>query len=232
MSDSTTKVPEHIGFILDGNRRWARARSLPTLEGHRRGYNKLKKIADAAFEKGVKFVSVFIFSTENWNRSKNEVSFLMDLALKMATRDLKEIHAKNIKIIWLGSEEHLSKKLIKALKNAVKTTKNNNKGTLALCFNYGGKAEIVQAVRKIIKAGYEPEDVTEESIANNLYVPTLPPIDIVVRTSGELRLSNFMLWRVAYSELMFINKYWPDFDTDDLNNVIAEYSKRQPRLGG
>jgi undecaprenyl diphosphate synthase len=228
---SSKVVPSHIGIIMDGNRRWAKDRGLSALEGHRKGYEVLKTISEAALDRGVKYITAFAFSTENWNRTKEEVGYLMDLAYKMVSRDLKEMHQKNIRIVWLGSEERISKKLIKALKKAVETTKNNTKGTLALCFNYGGKEEIVQAMKNLMNDGVKADDITEEKISKYLYTPDVPPIDIMVRTSGEQRISNFMLWRVAYSELMFVDKHWPDFDEQDLDNVIKEFGRRQRRFG-
>jgi len=233
MSDTNNQaLPNHIGLILDGNRRWARSKGLPTLEGHRRGYDILKNIAEAAFDRGVSYVSAFIFSTENWDRSKEEVSYLMNLALKMVTRDLKDINKKGIKVVWLGSQKEVSKKLIEALKNAEEATKNNTKGTLALCFNYGGHREIAEAVKRMMGDGVVAAEVDESKIADYLYASDVPPIDIMVRTSGEQRISNFMLWRMAYSELMFMDKHWPDFTEQDLNNAITEYSHRQRRFGG
>lgn len=232
MSDSNSSVPVHIGIILDGNRRWAKDRGLPTFEGHLTGYETLKSIAEKAFDKGVAYVTAFVFSTENWQRSKEEVGYLMNLAYRMINRDLKEMHKKNIRFVWIGSEAGLSDKLIKILKEATETTKNNTRGTLAMCFNYGGKSEIVHAVKKLLNSGVNLEEITEEAIENNLYAPSIPPIDIMVRTSGEQRISNFMLWRVAYSELLFIKKHWPDFNENDLEFVITEYSKRKRRFGG
>lgn len=229
--NSDTQIPAHIGFILDGNRRWARDRGLPTLEGHRQGYENLKTIALAAFDKGVTCISAYIFSTENWNREKEEVSYLMDLALRMVTRDLSELDKKGVRVVWLGSTDKVSDKLLKALKKAEEKTKNNTAGTLALCFNYGGKRELAEGVAKLVADGIKPEDVTEQLLESYLYYPDIKPVDIVVRTSGEQRLSNFMLWRAAYSELMFIDKHWPAFDESDLDAVIAEYAHRQRRFG-
>jgi undecaprenyl diphosphate synthase len=218
-------------MILDGNRRWAKNRGLQTLEGHNQGYEVLKNITEHAFDRGIKYVSAFIFSTENWNRTKKEVKYLMGFALRMSTRDLDEMHKKGIKIVWVGSEMHVGKKLVQALHNAEEKTKNNTKGTLALCFNYGGQLEIVDAVKRIVSNDTKAEDITEEMIASNLYCPSIPPIDIMIRTSGEQRISNFMLWRIAYSELYFIDKYWPDFNNKDLDDVITEFCKRQRRFG-
>jgi undecaprenyl diphosphate synthase len=229
--NKTTKLPSHIGIIMDGNRRWAKNRNLPTFKGHLQGYATLKEIIDATFKKGIKYLSVYAFSTENWNRDKKEVSFLMDLTLKMLTSDLKEINQKGIRIVWLGSTEKLSKKLVQAFNKAMEITKNNNHGTIALCFNYGGQLEIVEAIKKVMGSGIKSEDITEDIIAKNLYHPEVPPVDIIVRTSGEKGLSNFMLWRSAYSELMFIDKHWPDFNEADLDNVINAYANRQRRFG-
>lgn len=231
MPDNSLKVPNHIGLILDGNRRWAKQRGLPTLEGHRRGYKILKKITQQAFDSGVNYVSAYVFSTENWNRSKKEVNYLMDLILNIFTSDLEEFKKKNIKITWLGSNKMLSNKIVKAINNTVESTKNNTNGTLALCFNYGGRDEIVDAVKSIVGKGYKSDEINQQIIEKYLYEPSVPPIDIMVRTSGEQRISNFMLWRIAYSELMFVKKHWPDFSSSDLKLVLSEYNKRQRRYG-
>jgi undecaprenyl diphosphate synthase len=226
-----TNVPVHIGLILDGNRRWAKQRGLPPFMGHQKGYETLKDVADWAFAKGVKHLSVYTFSTENWSRTPKEVDFLMNLTLKMLSSDLNDFDKKSYKLSWLGNSRGLSKKLIQALENATEKTKNNKKGNLILCFNYGGQLEIAEAVKKIIKKGIEPSMITEATIGDNLYCPEIPPVDIIVRTSGEKRLSNFMLWRAAYSELMFVDKMWPDFNEADLDGVINEYTNRQRRFG-
>jgi len=225
-------IPKHVGFIVDGNRRWARQRGLSTYEGHIAGYNIVHEIAIAAFDSGVEFVSAYIFSTENWKRSEDEVGKLMGLVLKLLTSDLSIFDSKNIKLRILGSRERLSKSILKAIGKAEAKTANNTAGTLALCFNYGGQLEIVDAVKKIVQSGILVDDITTELIENNLYAPEIPPIDIVVRTSGECRLSNFMLWRTAYSEMLFIDKMWPDMTKNDVVDIINEYSKRSRRFGG
>jgi undecaprenyl diphosphate synthase len=225
-------LPIHLGIILDGNRRWAKARNLPTLEGHRRGYDKLKDIGKYTLNKGVKYLSAYMFSTENWDRSVREVNYLMTLAQRMITRDLKELNEENIKIVWLGDSAKLSKKLIDTLRKAEELTKNNTKGTLCLCFNYGGKQEVANAVKKIVKnKSINIEDITPELVESNLYAPDVPSIDMVIRTSGEQRLSGFMLWRSAYSELYFVDKHWPDFTTEDIDKAISEYQARSRRFG-
>ena len=225
-------IPNHIGFIVDGNRRWAKQHGLPTYEGHLAGYNAIQEIVTAAYDAGVKYASAYIFSTENWKRSEDEVSRLMGLVLKLLTSDLPIFEKNNIKLKVLGSRERVSNRILEAIDNAEAVTAKNTGGTLALCFNYGGQLEIADAVKKIIKSGVSADDVTTELIAQNLYAPEMPPIDIVVRTSGEQRLSNFMLWRVAYSEIMFIDKMWPDMTKSDVTDIIKEYSKRSRRFGG
>lgn len=225
-------IPKHIGFIVDGNRRWAKQRGLPSFSGHAEGFKILKKVMIEVFDAGVEFASVYAFSTENWKRSEDEVSKLMGLFLKAITADLPIFNDKNIKLKILGSRDRLSKSILKAIDNAEQKTADNTAGTLALCFNYGGQLEIVDAVKKIVKSGVAADDITTDLIEQNLYSPEIPPVDIVVRTSGEQRLSNFMLWRSAYSEMMFIDKMWPDMTKDDVTDIISEYSKRSRRFGG
>ncbi len=230
LQDHST-IPRHLGLILDGNRRWAQAQGLPTLEGHRQGYENLKTIAEAAFDAGVKFVSAYIFSTENWDRSKEEVGYLMRLVINIASKDLDELIKKNVKVVFLGTRDKLSKAVIKAIDGATERSKNNTGGTVALCFNYGGQLEIIDAVKRIMSQGTDPADITNELIANNLYEPEVPPVDFMIRTSGEQRISNFMLWRMAYAELYFVQKHWPAFTVDDLQKALAEYANRQRRFG-
>lgn len=231
MSDSQL-TPNHVGIILDGNRRWARERGLPTLEGHRKGYDNLKTIAEYAFKKGVKFVSAYIFSTENWSRAKEEVDYLMQLVLLIAVKDAKELIKQNVKIVIMGVEDRVPKRVMQALKNAEEDSRENTGGILALCFNYGGKSEITDAVKKIIQNGTLAGDVTQELISQNLYHPEVPAVDLMIRTSGEQRLSNFMLWRVAYAELYFTDVHWPRFDKAEFDTALESYKKRNRRFGG
>jgi undecaprenyl diphosphate synthase len=224
-------VPKHIGYIVDGNRRWAKKHGLPAYEGHLAGYNVVKDVAKATFEAGVKFMSVYSFSTENWKRSENEVKIIMGLLLKLLTSDIHIFEENNIKLKILGSREKLSERILTAIDDAETRTANNTAGTLAICFNYGGQLEIADALKKIIQSGVASDDITTELIEQNLYAPEIPPIDLVVRTSGEQRISNFMLWRIAYSEVMFINTLWPDIVYDDITNIIKEYNKRSRRFG-
>lgn len=230
MPEDTT-VPAHIGLIPDGNRRWATAQGLPTLEGHRIGFGNLKHIGKHAVKRGVKYISAYIFSTENWNRSKDEVNYLMDLALWLASSELNDIHKDGIRVRFLGRLDGLSNKMVKAIEKAEELTKDNSKGTLALCFNYGGQQEVVDAAQKLLGKVKDAREVTIEKLASLLYAPEVPPIDLIIRTSGEQRISNFMLWRAAYAELYFTDKHWPDFTAKDLDEALAEYAQRHRRFG-
>jgi undecaprenyl diphosphate synthase len=213
-------------LILDGNRRWAKENGMPTLRGHQKGYDNLTEIAKhAILDQKIPFVSAYMFSVENWKRAEEEVGYLMKLASKMANRDAADLHEKNIRVLWLGSDRGISDDLKKSIEKAVEQTKNNTAGTLGLCFNYGGRQEIVDAVNKI------DGEVTEEAIAKNLYGPEIPDIDLLIRTSGEQRISGFMLWRMAYSEMLFVDKYWPDFSNNDLDLAISDYNRRKRRYG-
>jgi undecaprenyl diphosphate synthase len=225
-------IPNHLGYIVDGNRRWARKHGLPTYEGHLAGYNASVDIVTATFEAGVKYVTCYTFSTENWKRDQEETKNIMNLAVKLLTVDLHIFQDKNVKILFLGSRDKLSKSMCKLIDKAQSTTANNTAGTFSLCFNYGGQDEIVDSVKKIINSGVKAEDVTTELIAKNLYWPEVPPLDLVVRTSGEQRLSNFMLWRTAYSEMIFLKKLWPEMKKVDVKYIINEYNKRSRRFGG
>lgn len=225
------KLPKHIGYIVDGNRRWAKKHGLPAYEGHLAGYNVAKDILFATFDAGVKYVTAYIFSTENWQRSEDEVKKIMGLMLNMLVSDLQTFEKRNVRLIVIGSRRHLGKRLLEAIEKAEQRTHNNTTGTVALCFNYGGQMEIVDAVKKIVSSKIAPSKVTIKSIEQNLYAPELPPVDLVVRTSGEMRLSNFMLWRAAYSELIFLKKLWPDMKKEDVKSILREYARRFRRFG-
>lgn len=231
MSDAP-RLPQHIGFIVDGNRRWAKQHGLPPYEGHLAGYNAIHEIAEAVFDAGVATMSAYIFSTENWKRSEDEVKRLMGLVLKLLTADLPIFEKKNIRLQVLGSRDRVSERILKAIDDAEARTAGNTAGTLAICFNYGGQLEIAEACKKIVQSGVDADSITPELIAKNLYAPEVPPIDLVVRTSGEQRLSNFMLWRAAYSELLFLDKPWPDMTKADIPVILDEYMTRQRRFGG
>lgn len=228
----TDSLPQHIGYIVDGNRRWAKEHGIPAYEGHLAGYNAIQDVALATFDAGVAYMSAYIFSTENWKRSEEEVSKLMGLVLKLLTSDLHIFDENNIKLKILGSRERVSDKILKAIDEAEERTASNTRGTLAICFNYGGQQEIVDACKKIVQSGMAAETITSEVIAEQLYAPEVPPLDLLVRSSGEQRLSNFMLWRAAYSELLFLDKLWPDMTKEDVTAILKEYSRRDRRIGG
>lgn len=228
---------KHLGFIVDGNRRWARERGLPTLEGHRRGFDKVEKIASEVISRGVEFVSFYMFSTENWGRSDEEVAYLMDLLRKNAEKMAKKFKKEGIRCVIMGRKEPAPDDVWEKLLKLEEETKDGVKGTVCICFNYGGHWEIADAVTKILakraddKSCADLAEITPETIAENLYHPEVPPADLIVRTSGEERISGFQLWRAAYSEFLFLEKYFPDMEIDDLDGIFAEYDSRQRRFG-
>lgn len=224
-------IPAHLGLILDGNRRWAKEQGLTTAQGHRQGYKNLKTISNAAIKYGVRYVSAYVFSTENWQRDRQEVKDIMKLLRWVLRHEVKHFHKENIRLRIIGSKAKLSATLITAIHDAEKLTENNSRGTILLYLDYGGQSEIVEAVKKIVNDGAKPEEVTVEMIEQNLYTPDVPSPDLIVRTSGEQRLSNFLTWESAYSELMFSKKQWPDFNEQDLKKMITKYGKLQRRFG-
>lgn len=225
-------IPKHIGFIMDGNRRWAKQRGLPAFEGHRAGYTAFKEVVDACFHKGVQYVTFYAFSTENWKREKSEVDFLMKQLILAVNGELKRSIENGIRIRFLGRRDRVSSRVLKAMEKAEAATRHLEKGVVAVCIDYGGHQEIADAARKCVEDGLNGEEITPEAIAARLYEPDIPPIDLVVRTSGEQRLSNFMLWRIEYSELLFIDQHWPDMTKDDVTAIIETYADRSRRFGG
>lgn len=233
MSDIEERaIPRHVGFIVDGNRRWAKEHGLPAYEGHMAGYNGLQDVLIETLDQGVEFASAYVFSTENWKRSQDEVRRLMGLILKILTSDLHILQERDVRLRVIGTREGLDEKVSKAIDEAEEATKDGKHGTLALCFNYGGQLELADAFRSMLQDGVASGDVTPELIERHLYAPEVPPCDLIVRTSGEQRLSNFMLWRSAYSELMFVEKNWPDMTKADVTDILEEYTTRKRRFGG
>jgi undecaprenyl diphosphate synthase len=224
-------VPTHVGIILDGNRRWAKAHGLKTVDGHKEGAETFKKISLAAFDRGVQYLTAFVFSTENWYRAKDEVSFLMKLIVRAVELHLDEFHKKNIKIVVVGSRDHVPDAALKAIERTEAKTAGNTGGVLGLCFNYGGKPELVDAIRTIVASGVGPHEVDDELIDSYLYRPEIPSMDLMIRTSGEHRTSGFMMWRADYAELYFSDKLWPDFTVDDFDAALNDYASRQRRFG-
>ena len=228
------KIPYHVGIILDGNGRWATERGLKRSEGHKAGFETLKILSKHVFTRGVKVLSVFAFSTENFNRTKDEVDYLMNLFLKGFKSSIKEFNKNNIKVVFSGRKEPLSDKVYKSMKSLEKETLNNTGGILNICLNYGGQTEIVDTTKKLINdvldGKLKTEDITPEIFMKNLY-NDLPPIDFLIRTSGEIRVSNFMLFSLAYAEMYFPNTYFPDFKESEFDKSLEEYTKRDRRFG-
>lgn len=219
----------HLGFIADGNRRWARARGLPTLEGHRRGFDRVDKIVDELMNTEVKYISFFVFSTENWDRSPEEIAYLMDLIGKKIDSLTKKAQKNNLRIILMGRPEPVDPELWQRLLDSEASTKDNTGLGVIFCFNYGGQWEIADAATKAIAAG--EKTLTPETFAKYLYHPEVPALDMVVRTSGENRISGFQLWRSAYAEFWFVEKNFPDLDGGDALAAIKEFHGRQRRFG-
>lgn len=229
-----TKIPNHVAIIMDGNGRWAQKRGLKRTKGHQKGAETLKKISEYIFSKDVKILSIFAFSTENWKRDKEEVDFLMNLFLKSFKDNFDSLKKKGVKIIFSGVKYKLDKKVISAMEKMMNETKNNTNGIFNICLNYGGRSEIVEATKKICKDvsdnKIKEEDITEE-LFNKYLFHDLPPIDLMIRTSKEYRISNFMLWQMAYAELYFTNILWPDFDDKEFDKAIETYNNRDRRFG-
>jgi len=220
---------QHIGIIADGNRRWAKEHSLPTLEGHRKGSQVAEMIVDELKNTDLKFLSIFIFSTENWQRSPEEVSYLMKLVKDSVVRLGNKAKKENLRLVLLGRPEQVEPKLWQELLDVEESTKANTGLTICVCFNYGGHWEIVDAAKAACAAG--ETDWSPEIFRKYLYHPEVPNCDLIVRTSGEERLSGFQLWRAAYSELLFLDKYFPDVNQQDIKDILAEYAKRSRRFG-
>ena len=220
---------KHIAIIMDGNRRWAKERNLPSAVGHKKGVDALKATMRAFDDFGIKYLTVYAFSTENWNRKPEEVNFLMDLLGQTLKNELKEMHENNVVISFIGDTTRLSKGLQEILKNAVETTKNNTGVNLQIAFNYGSRAEIVKAVQDIVDSG--EKEVTEETISKHLYTADIPDPDLLIRTGGEMRVSNYLLWQIAYSEFIVIPEFWPEFDKNKLAECIEEFARRNRRWG-
>jgi undecaprenyl diphosphate synthase len=224
------KIPACIGVIMDGNRRWAKANNLPTFEGHRRGHQTMKKLVEWAEEAGVKTVIVFAFSEENWKRAAEEVSFMMSLVREILASDTKEAIEKNIRLKYIGDVLKFPEDIARGMWDAEEKTKNNTGTTLAIAVSYGGRQEIIHVVNELMKEG--KTEITAEDIDAHMYTAGLPDPDIIIRTSGEMRLSGFLPWQGVYSELFFTNTLWPDFSKEEFLKIINEYSTtRERRMG-
>lgn len=222
------RIPKHVGIIMDGNRRWAKEHGKKTIEGHLAGANRIIDLSKYIFKRGVEYLSIYAFSTENFNRSDEEVSYLMGLIIKFFNERAKELNENNIKLLFSGRKEPLSDRVYATILKGVEMTKNNTGGTINICLNYGGRSEIVDAANKCI-ANNIP--ITEENISKNLY-QDIPDLDFIIRTSGEMRLSNFMSWQSSYAEFYFPQVYFPDFDEEEFDKALNEYNNRDRRFGG
>ncbi len=225
-------IPKHVGIIMDGNRRWAMERNLLTFEGHLKGYQKMRESKEWFFARGVEIISYFAFSTENWNRSREEVNYLMKLLEEALQKEGEEAVEKGYKVLISGRIDELPGDLPELCYDAMNKTKPGRNGTINICLNYGGRAEIVDAVKKIFKNNIELEQIHEGMIRKHLYNGDLSDPDIIVRTSGEERISGFLLWESSYAELMFMKKFWPEFEEHDVNLILEEYGRRKRRFGG
>ncbi len=226
---------QHIAIIMDGNGRWAKSRKLPKFAGHKKGADAVRGIVEKCADLDIKYLTLYAFSSENWNRPPEEVNDLMGLLQIYLKNEIDELHEKNIRISFIGSRDRLSKGILKLIDHAEEKTRNNDKLRLTLALNYGGQEEIVTAVKKVaqkvVKGEIDISDIDESLVANNLYTCDMPEPDLIIRTSGEKRLSNFMLWQAAYAEFVFLDVLWPDFSDESLLDAIDEYCKRDRRYG-
>jgi len=229
---SQLQIPKHLAIIMDGNGRWAKARGLPRLAGHRAGTENLRRVLRYCMDLDIKVLTIYAFSTENWERPPSEVRGLMSILERVIDRELKDLDANGIQIRHLGRLDGVSERLQRRIKQALDVTAHNDCFILNVAFNYGGRAELVDAIRAIIAEGVPAEQVDEELLSSHLYTKGLPDPDLIIRTSGELRVSNFLLWQGAYAEYYVTPTYWPDFDRQELIRALEQYSKRERRFGG
>lgn len=225
------RVPRHVGIIMDGNGRWAKARGLPRTEGHRQGTENLRRIIKACVEFGVEILTIYAFSTENWRRPPLEVRMLMNILEMVIDRELKELHENGVQIRHIGRLDQIAPVLQRKIRQACEYTQGNHRLILNVAFNYGGRDEILHAVREIVRSGVPAEDITEDMLNAHMYTSGLPDPDLIIRTSGELRTSNFLIWQAAYAEYYVTPTYWPDFGRDQLLEALWEYARRSRRFG-
>ncbi len=225
------KIPRHVAIIMDGNGRWAISRGLPRLAGHKAGTENLRRIIRATAEFGIKYLTIYAFSTENWGRPTEEVQGLMGILQDVIDRELNELHQEGVQLRHIGRLERLDSKVQAKVLKAIELTRNNEKLVLNIAWNYGGRDEIVCAIQKIIRDGIAPEDITDELVSRYMFTAGVPDPDLVIRTSGELRVSNFLIWQVAYSEWYVTPTYWPDFDREEYRRALEAYANRDRRYG-
>jgi undecaprenyl diphosphate synthase len=227
-----TSIPKHIAIIMDGNGRWAKEKGKLRVEGHKKGAENIEKIIDYSIKLGVKYLTVYAFSTENWKRPEAEVKALMKLFAKYLDDKKEELKKQGVKLLVTGTEENIPNKLLKKIRNTEEYLSDCNQITFNIAFNYGGRKEIVDGINKILKENRGNEEINEEEFKKYMYRPEIPDPELVIRTSGEFRVSNFLLWEIAYSEFYVTNVYWPDFDEREYDLAIASYNKRDRRFGG
>ncbi len=226
------KIPQHIAIIMDGNGRWALSRGLPRLAGHKAGTENLRRVIRSTVEFGIPYLTIYAFSTENWGRPPEEVQGLMRILEDVIDRELNELHKEGVQLRHIGRLERLAPTLQEKVLDAVDMTKHNTRLTLNIAFNYGGRDEIVQAIQRIIRDGVPAEAVSDEMVGRYLYTAGVPDPDLIIRTSGELRVSNFLIWQAAYSEWYITPTYWPDFDKEEYRRALATFAQRDRRFGG
>ena len=232
MAENSSRVPVHVGIIMDGNGRWATQRGLPRLAGHRAGTKNLRLVIRAAAKAGIKHLTFYAFSTENWSRPEDEVGGLMGLLGEFIETETPELHKEGARLLHIGHLEHLEPKLRQKIENAIELTKNNTRIDVILAFSYGGRDEIVNAVKNIVAVGTPAEEIDQQTLSENMFTAGIPDPDLIIRTSGEQRTSNFLTWQSVYSEWAFPEVLWPDFDEAALNQVLEDYAKRDRRFGG
>lgn len=225
-------IPNHVAIIMDGNGRWAQQRGLPRLAGHRAGTENIRRVVQCFAEHRVKYLTLFAFSTENWSRPRDEVRGLLAILEDVIHREAENLHQEGVRLLHLGRLDGLSPRLQQAVHKAIELTRDNTRMTLSIAFNYGGRAEIIDAVRRILCQGIPPEDIDEALLSGHLYTAGLPDPDLIIRTGGEMRLSNFLLWQAAYSEYYSTPTFWPDFGPEEVERALIAYSQRERRFGG
>ncbi len=229
--ESPAKIPRHIAIIMDGNGRWAKARGLPRLAGHRAGTENLRRIITGCVELGIRYLTIYAFSTENWARPTEEVQGLMGILRDVIDRELDELHQEGVQLRHIGRLEQLEPALRKKVLHAVELTRNNQRLTLCVAWNYGGRDEIICAIRRLVEDGVQPSQVDEGLFSRYLFTRGIPDPDLVIRTSGEMRISNFLIWQAAYAEWYVTPLYWPDFSKEELARAVREYGRRERRFG-
>lgn len=231
-SQSIDNIPNHVAIIMDGNGRWAKARGLPRIAGHRAGTENLRTIIRAGAKLGIKYLTFYAFSTENWSRPRAEITGLMNILSDVIDRELEELNKEGARLVHIGHLDGLSKSLQDKVRRAMEVTRDNERITIVLAFNYGGRDEIIHAMKRIVEVGIDPQDIDVALVSDYMFTKDIPDPDLVIRTSGERRTSNFLTWQSVYSEWYFPKVYWPDFNEEELKKAIEDYATRERRFGG